>query len=103
MRSRAALAGRGCHLATVNDYLAQRDADWMGPIYKALGLSVGVIQTQMSQPQRRKAYQNLVAFETARDLLARREDLVKGPFIGDDAWVRRRLAACGLSPPDGPR
>ncbi len=64
------------------------------PAYRELGHTA---------PQRRKAYQNLVALETARDLLARREDLVKGPFIGDDAWVRRRLAACGLSPPDGPR
>jgi len=39
-----ALAGKGCHLVTVNDYLAKRDAQWMGPIYRLLGLSVGVIQ-----------------------------------------------------------
>ena len=51
-----ALAGRGCQLATVNDYLAQRDADWMKPIYTALGLTVGVIQTQQPQPGRRQAY-----------------------------------------------
>ncbi len=62
-----ALAGRGCHLATVNDYLAQRDADWMTPVYRALGLEVGVIQTQMSQPQRRKAYAADVTYGTAKE------------------------------------
>ncbi len=62
-----ALAGKGCHLATVNDYLAKRDADWMGPIYEALGLTVGVIQTQMSQPQRRKAYACDVTYGTAKE------------------------------------
>ena len=39
-----ALAGRGVHVVTVNDYLARRDAEWMGPIYRALGLSIGVLQ-----------------------------------------------------------
>ncbi len=62
-----ALAGRGSHLATVNDYLAKRDADWMTPVYKALGLSVGVIQTQMPQPQRRKAYACDVTYGTAKE------------------------------------
>ncbi len=62
-----ALTGRGCHLATVNDYLARRDAEWMGPIYKALGLSVGVIETQMSQPQRRKAYDSDITYGTAKE------------------------------------
>jgi preprotein translocase subunit SecA len=62
-----ALAGKGCHLATVNDYLARRDAEWMGPIYKALGLSVGVIQTQMPQPQRRKEYACDVTYGTAKE------------------------------------
>jgi preprotein translocase subunit SecA len=42
-----ALTGRGVHLVTVNDYLARRDAQWMGPIYHALGLAVGVIQHEM--------------------------------------------------------
>ena len=41
-----ALAGKGAHLATVNDYLAHRDAEWMRPLYELLGLSVGVIQTK---------------------------------------------------------
>jgi preprotein translocase subunit SecA len=62
-----ALTGKGCHLATVNDYLARRDAEWMGPIYKALGLSVGVVETQMSQPQRRKAYECDITYGTAKE------------------------------------
>jgi len=62
-----ALAGRGSQLATVNDYLAKRDADWMAPIYRALGLSVGVIQTQMGQPERRKAYECDLTYGTAKE------------------------------------
>jgi preprotein translocase subunit SecA len=64
----AALDGKGAHLATVNDYLAQRDADWMGPIYTALGMSVGVIQSQQPQPQRRKAYECDVTYGTANEM-----------------------------------
>jgi len=61
------LMGRGCHLATVNDYLARRDAKWMEPIYKLLGMSVGIIETQMSQPQRRKSYACDVTYGTAKE------------------------------------
>ncbi len=61
------LMGRGCHLATVNDYLARRDADWMGPIYQLLGMSVGVIETQMPQPQRRKSYACDITYGTAKE------------------------------------
>ena len=62
-----ALTGKGVHLATVNDYLAARDAQWMTPIYQMLGLSVGVIQTQMSTSQRRKAYASDVIYGTAKE------------------------------------
>jgi preprotein translocase subunit SecA len=62
-----ALTGRGVQLATVNDYLARRDAEWMGPIYDLLGMSVGVIETQMSQPDRRKAYACDVTYGTAKE------------------------------------
>ena len=62
-----ALAGKGALLATVNDYLARRDAEWMGPIYKMLGLKVGIIQSQMSQPQRRKAYASDITYGTAKE------------------------------------
>ena len=61
------LLGKGCHLATVNDYLARRDAEWMRPIYQALGMTVGVIETEMSQPQRRKEYACDVTYGTAKE------------------------------------
>ena len=51
-----ALYGKGAHLITVNDYLASRDAQWMGQVYKFLGLSVGIIQHDMSDEERRAAY-----------------------------------------------
>jgi preprotein translocase subunit SecA len=51
-----ALTGRGVHIVTVNDYLARRDAEWMSPIYRSLGLSVGVIVHDLSDEERRAAY-----------------------------------------------
>ncbi len=51
-----ALAGRGVHVVTVNDYLARRDAEWMSPLYRSLGLSVGVIVHDLDDEQRRAAY-----------------------------------------------
>ena len=51
-----ALAGRGVHLVTINDYLAKRDAEWMGKIYRALGLTVGVIVHDLDDEERREAY-----------------------------------------------
>ncbi|MCK5033611.1 MAG: preprotein translocase subunit SecA, partial [Calditrichia bacterium] len=59
-----ALEGKGVHLVTVNDYLAQRDCEWMGEIYKYLGLSVGVILNDMTPEQRREAYNCDVTFGT---------------------------------------
>ena len=50
------LVGEGVHVVTVNDYLARRDAEWMGPLYEALGLSVGVIQHDLHDTTRRQAY-----------------------------------------------
>jgi preprotein translocase subunit SecA len=51
-----ALTGKGVHIVTVNDYLAKRDAEWMGPIYRFLGLSVGYITSGMDNEERKKAY-----------------------------------------------
>jgi preprotein translocase subunit SecA len=51
-----ALTGKGAHLVTVNDYLASRDADWMGRIYRFLGLSVGVVVHGQSNPEKKRAY-----------------------------------------------
>ncbi len=62
-----ALAGKGVHLATVNDYLAKRDAEWMEPIYRALGLSVGIVQSQMGFDERREAYAKDVTYGTAKE------------------------------------
>jgi len=50
------LAGKGCHLVTVNDYLARRDAEWMKPVYDFLGVTVGIIQSNMNTEQRQKEY-----------------------------------------------
>ncbi len=59
-----ALSGEGCHLVTVNDYLAKRDAQWMGPVYKFLGLTVGVIVHGMDDPERRMAYSADITYGT---------------------------------------
>ena len=59
-----ALHRKGVHLVTVNDYLAKRDAEWMGPIYRFLGLSVGVIQHFLPPPERRAAYASDVTYVT---------------------------------------
>ncbi|HDQ93121.1 MAG TPA: preprotein translocase subunit SecA [Synergistetes bacterium] len=59
-----AFSGKGVHLVTVNDYLAKRDAEWMGPIYRFLGLSVGVIYAFMDQAERINAYRADVTYGT---------------------------------------
>ena len=62
-----ALTGRGVHVLTFNDYLAQRDAEWMGPIYRRLGLSVGFVQSGMVAEERRNAYGADVTYVTAKE------------------------------------
>ncbi|MBC7189594.1 preprotein translocase subunit SecA, partial [Candidatus Aerophobetes bacterium] len=59
-----ALEGKGVHVVTVNDYLARRDRDWMGPVYEFLGLSVGVIQSGMSIQEKKKAYNADITYGT---------------------------------------
>ena len=59
-----ALTGDGVHVVTVNDYLARRDREWMGPIYEFLGLTLGVIQHDMTPPERQKAYAADIAYGT---------------------------------------
>jgi preprotein translocase subunit SecA len=59
-----ALAGRGVHVVTVNDYLAKRDAEWMGKIYEFLGLTVGVIVHDLSDDERRAAYASDITYGT---------------------------------------
>jgi preprotein translocase subunit SecA len=81
-----ALTGEGVHVVTVNEYLAQRDADWMGRVYRFLGLSVGVIRNGQSSTEKREAYacditygtNNEFGFDYLRDNLAfRLEDRVQ--------------------------
>jgi preprotein translocase subunit SecA len=83
-----ALSGRGVHLVTVNDYLAKRDSEWMGPVYKFLGLTVGRVQHDMRNEDRQAAYRcdvtyvtnNEVGFDYLRDnMVVRREDRVMRP------------------------
>src|SRR5436305_4617083 len=84
-----ALERRGVHVVTVNDYLARRDADWMGQIYRFLGMSVGVIVPNLSDEQRREAYNcdityatnNELRFEYLRDNMKySRAQMVQRPF-----------------------
>ncbi|PUU95510.1 DEAD/DEAH box helicase, partial [Halanaerobium sp.] len=81
-----ALSGQGVHVVTVNDYLAERDSEWMGQIYRFLGMSVGVILSGMSPAERREAYNcditygtnNEFGFDYLRDNMAyKEEDLVQ--------------------------
>jgi preprotein translocase subunit SecA len=59
-----ALTGRGVHIVTVNDYLARRDTEWMGPIYRRLGLTVGAIQHDMDDAARKQAYEADIVYGT---------------------------------------
>lgn len=63
-----ALSGKGAHLVTVNDYLARRDATWMGAIYNTLGLSVGIIQNSSSDEERYAAYRCDILYATNNEL-----------------------------------
>ena len=63
-----AISGDGVHIVTVNEYLAQRDADWMRPIYEFLGLTVGVSKSGQSQDEKRQAYQADITYATNNEL-----------------------------------
>ncbi len=84
-----ALEGQGVHVVTVNDYLARRDAEWMGQIYRFLGMTVGVIIPNLSDQERRDAYNcdityatnNELGFDYLRDNMKySREQMVQRPF-----------------------
>lgn len=86
------LVGKGAHLATVNDYLAQRDADWMRPLFTLLGFTVGVIQTPDDQASRRKSYASDITYGTAKEfgfdflrdrLLLRAQNRLGSELLGD--------------------
>ncbi len=63
-----ALSGKGVHVVTVNEYLAQRDADWMRPVYEFLGLTVGVTKSGQSPQEKRAAYQSDITYATNNEL-----------------------------------
>src|SRR5574343_1996530 len=63
-----AIEGKGVHVVTVNDYLARRDAEWMGQIYKFLGLTVGVIVPNLTEEERREAYNSDITYATNNEL-----------------------------------
>lgn len=118
-----ALTGRGVHVLTFNDYLARRDADWMGPILRLLGVSVGFVQEGMSIRKRQDAYACDVTYVTAREagfdflrdrMCVRRSDLVQQPFrfaivdeadsiLIDEARVPLVIARATGDPPADPR
>jgi preprotein translocase subunit SecA len=87
-----ALAGKGAHLATVNDYLAERDANLMRPVYDLLGLSVGVVLTKDKSAERRQAYGCDITYGTAKEfgfdflrdrLLLRRMGVTQAGLFGE--------------------
>ncbi|MFN7628178.1 MAG: preprotein translocase subunit SecA, partial [Pirellula sp.] len=99
------LQGKGAHLATVNDYLAQRDAQWMKPLYDALGLKVGIVLTDHNQDERRKAYSADVTYGTAKEfgfdflrdrLLMRAQGRAVDDFLG--AGSHQRWSSTGEQP-----
>jgi preprotein translocase subunit SecA len=63
-----ALTGKGVHIVTVNDYLAKRDSDWMGKVYRALGLTVGVVYPFQGEAEKRAAYQADITYATNNEL-----------------------------------
>lgn len=100
-----ALVGKGAHLATVNDYLAQRDAEWMRPLYDNLGLRVGIVLTDHNQEERRKAYAAEITYGTAKEfgfdflrdrLLMRAQGRAVDDFLG--AGSHQRWSSSGDQP-----
>jgi len=92
-----ALVGKGAHLATVNDYLAERDAEWMRPIYDLLGIRIGTVLTNHDQDQRRKSYAADVTYGTAKEfgfdflrdrLLMRAQGRAVDDFLGSGSQER---------------
>ncbi len=116
----AAMTGRGAHVLTFNDYLARRDAAWMGPVFRMLGLSVGFVQEGMDKAVKRQAYARDVTYATAKEagfdllrdgLAYATADLVHRPFymaLVDEAdsilvdEARVPLVIAGLAGGSGP-
>lgn len=84
-----ALSGQGVHVVTVNDYLARRDMEWMGPLYIGLGLTVGTIQSDMEVDQRQKAYDCDITYGTNNEFgFDYLRDNMRPAARGDDRYPR---------------
>ncbi|HIQ21386.1 MAG TPA: preprotein translocase subunit SecA [Planctomycetes bacterium] len=84
-----ALEGKGVHVVTVNDYLARRDMEWMGPLYMSLGLTVGTIQSNMSTEERQKAYDCDITYGTNNEFgFDYLRDNMRLAARGDDRYPR---------------
>ncbi len=84
-----ALAGKGVHVVTVNDYLARRDMEWMGPLYMSLGLTVGTIQSNMETEDRQKAYECDITYGTNNEFgFDYLRDNMRPAAKGDDRYPK---------------
>ncbi|MCX8010880.1 MAG: preprotein translocase subunit SecA, partial [Ignavibacteria bacterium] len=83
-----ALTGRGCHLVTVNDYLAQRDSEWMGKIFEFHGLTVGCILNHMSPEERKKMYQCDITYGTNNEFGF---DYLRDNMTADESGIVQRV------------
>ena len=93
-----ALTGRGVHVVTVNDYLARRDAEWMGQVHRFLGLSVGLIQQNMSSLERKKNYNCDITYATNSELGF---DYLRDNMAADiSEIVQRNFAFCVIDEVD---
>ncbi len=99
------LVGKGAHLATVNDYLAARDADWMKPLYDMLGVSIGKVLSESTSDERRRAYNADITYGTAKEfgfdflrdrLLMRAQGRTSADFLG--AGSSERWSSSGEQP-----
>ena len=86
-----ALSGQGVHVVTVNDYLARRDMEWMGPLYMGLGLTVGAIQSQMAESERQQAYECDLTYGTNNEFgFDYLRDHMKPAAFGDESFPKHQ-------------
>ena len=91
-----ALTGRGVHVVTVNDYLARRDMEWMGPLYMGLGLTVGAIQSNMSVADKQDAYRRDITYGTNNEFgFDYLRDNMRSAAPGDDRFPKFRQQSQG--------
>ncbi len=84
-----ALEGKGVHVVTVNDYLARRDMEWMGPLYMGMGLTVGAIQSNMTTAERQKAYDSDITYGTNNEFgFDYLRDNMRPAARGDNRWPK---------------